>query len=96
MNTTAQRTRDAWLALRCQTGEAAAFRELVTEMERPLLYFATKLLGDEDGAPSTSEDLAASISTVRPDEPSTAGPGYTRSSVFGDRSPGASGLRFSG
>src|SRR5438094_349759 len=50
MNTTAQRTHDAWLALRCQTGEADAFRELVREMERPLLYFATKLLGDEDAA----------------------------------------------
>jgi RNA polymerase sigma-70 factor, ECF subfamily len=50
MNTTAQRTHDAWLALRCQTGEADAFRELVTEMERPLLYFATKMLGDEDAA----------------------------------------------
>jgi RNA polymerase sigma-70 factor, ECF subfamily len=50
MNITAQRTRDAWLALRCQMGEAEAFREMVSEMERPLLYFATKLLGDEDGA----------------------------------------------
>ena len=50
MNTSAQRTRDAWLALRCQMGEGEAFRELVAEMERPLLYFATKLLGNEDGA----------------------------------------------
>jgi RNA polymerase sigma-70 factor (ECF subfamily) len=49
MNAT-QRTHDAWLALRCQAGEADAFRALVTEMERPLLYFATKLLGDEDAA----------------------------------------------
>jgi RNA polymerase sigma-70 factor, ECF subfamily len=50
MDTSAQRTRDAWLALRCQMGEGEAFRELVAEMERPLLYFATKLLRDEDGA----------------------------------------------
>jgi RNA polymerase sigma-70 factor, ECF subfamily len=50
MNTTDQRTRDTWLALRCQLGEADAYRELVAEMERPLLYFATKLLGDEDAA----------------------------------------------
>jgi RNA polymerase sigma-70 factor, ECF subfamily len=49
MNAT-QRTHDAWLALRCQAGEADAFRALVTEMERPLLYFAMKLLGDEDAA----------------------------------------------
>jgi RNA polymerase sigma-70 factor, ECF subfamily len=50
MNNTAQRTHDAWLALRCQTSEAGAFRELIAEMERPLLYFATKLLGDDDAA----------------------------------------------
>jgi len=50
MNATAQRTRDAWIALRCQSGETSAFRELVAEMERPLLYFATKLLADEDEA----------------------------------------------
>jgi RNA polymerase sigma-70 factor, ECF subfamily len=50
MNDPAKRTRDAWLALRCQTGEAEAFRELVSEMERPLLYFAAKLLGSEDAA----------------------------------------------
>jgi RNA polymerase sigma-70 factor (ECF subfamily) len=45
-----QRLRDTHLALRCQLGEAEAFRELVGEMERPLLYFAGKLLGDEDAA----------------------------------------------
>jgi RNA polymerase sigma-70 factor (ECF subfamily) len=50
MNTATQRTRDAWLALRCQSGDAEAFRQLVVEMERPLLYFATKLLGNEDTA----------------------------------------------
>ena len=44
------RTRDAYLALRCQAGEVEAFRELVAEMERPLLYFCTKLLGSEDTA----------------------------------------------
>ena len=48
MNT--QRTRDAWLALRCQMGESDAFRELVMEMERPLFYFASKLLSDKDQA----------------------------------------------
>ena len=45
-----QRTRDAWLALRCQMGHAEAFRELVAELERPLLYFATKLVRDADAA----------------------------------------------
>lgn len=50
MDTNLQRTRDAWLTLRCQTGEIDAFRELVDEMERPLLYFTTKLLGEETPA----------------------------------------------
>ena len=45
-----QRLRDAHLALRCQLGEPEAFRELVVELERPLLYFAGKLLGDDDAA----------------------------------------------
>src|SRR5437660_4507676 len=50
MNASVQRTKDAHLALRCQLGEAEAFRSLVTQMERPLLYFAAKLLGDENMA----------------------------------------------
>jgi RNA polymerase sigma-70 factor (ECF subfamily) len=50
MNASIQRTRDAWLALRCQSGEPEAFRELVDEFERPLLYFAAKLLGSQDAA----------------------------------------------
>lgn len=50
MDADARRTRDAWLALRCQSGEAGAFRELVGEMGRPLLYFLAKLVGDEDRA----------------------------------------------
>jgi len=55
----AKRTRDAWLALRCQLGEAAAFRELVAEMEGPLLYFASKLLGNEREAPDVVQDVWA-------------------------------------
>jgi len=27
-----------WLALRCQSGEAGAFEDLIAVMERPLLY----------------------------------------------------------
>jgi len=45
-----QRLRDANVALRCQLGEAEEFRELVAEMERPLWYFAGKLLGNDDAA----------------------------------------------
>jgi RNA polymerase sigma-70 factor, ECF subfamily len=37
-----------WLALRCRQGDAAAFGELVAEFERPLAYFASKLLGGDD------------------------------------------------
>jgi RNA polymerase sigma-70 factor (ECF subfamily) len=45
---TANRTRDEWLALRCQAGETGAFDDLVAVMERPLLYYAAKLLGDHE------------------------------------------------
>jgi RNA polymerase sigma-70 factor (ECF subfamily) len=45
-----RRTHDAWLALRCQAGEATAFEDLVALMERPLLYYATKLTGDVEWA----------------------------------------------
>lgn len=44
------RTRDEWIALRCQSGEPSAFEDLVAVMERPLLYYATKLTGQEDSA----------------------------------------------
>lgn len=42
--------RDEYLALCCQHGEPGAFSALVAEMERPLLYFARSLLGDDDAA----------------------------------------------
>lgn len=37
-----------WLALRCQSGEAGAFEDLIAVMERPLLYYASSLTGNED------------------------------------------------
>ena len=52
-----KRARDAWLALRCQLGEPAAFRELVDEMERPLMYFAGKLLGSDRDAPDVVQEV---------------------------------------
>jgi RNA polymerase sigma-70 factor (ECF subfamily) len=62
----AARTRDAWLAVRCQLGEAQAFRELVAEMERPLMYFASKLLGSERDAPDVVQEVwAQAFSKVR-------------------------------
>jgi RNA polymerase sigma-70 factor (ECF subfamily) len=39
-----------WLALRCQSGEAGAFEDLIAVMERPLLYYATSLTGSPDAA----------------------------------------------
>jgi RNA polymerase sigma-70 factor (ECF subfamily) len=39
-----------WMALRCQTGEAGAFEDLIAVMERPLLYYAASLTGNPDSA----------------------------------------------
>jgi RNA polymerase sigma-70 factor (ECF subfamily) len=50
MDTPARRTRDEWIALRCRLGEPEAFTELVRELEPPLLYYAAKLLANEDAA----------------------------------------------
>lgn len=50
MEPAARRARDEWIALRCQLGESAALRDLVEELERPLLYYAAKLLGDQHQA----------------------------------------------
>ena len=54
---TASRARDEWIALRCQSGEADAFEDLVHTMERPLLYYATKLLGDEERAMDALQEV---------------------------------------
>ncbi|ABF40826.1 sigma-24, ECF subfamily [Candidatus Koribacter versatilis Ellin345] len=44
------RTRDEWLALRCQTNEDGAYDALVSTLEMPLLYYAFKLTGNRDRA----------------------------------------------
>jgi RNA polymerase sigma-70 factor (ECF subfamily) len=44
------RIRYEWLALRCQSGEADAFEDLIAVMERPLLYYATSLIGNPESA----------------------------------------------
>jgi RNA polymerase sigma-70 factor (ECF subfamily) len=54
---TANRARDEWIALRCQSGEPDAFEDLVHAMERPLLYYATKLLRDEERALEALQDV---------------------------------------
>ena len=54
---TVLRTQDEWIALRCQLGEPEAFEALVRLLERPLLYYAAKLLGDEARAPDALQEV---------------------------------------
>lgn len=46
-----------WLALRCQTGDPAAFADLIAVMERPLIYYAASLLGNQDVALDVLQDV---------------------------------------
>ena len=76
MDTPARRTRDEWIALRCRLGEPGAFAELVRELERPLLYYATKLLASEDAAFDVLQDvwLTAFRAIRRLEDPRTVRP----------------------
>ena len=47
---TARQARDEWLALRCQAGDPGAFEDLCAEIEQPLLYYALKLVGNQETA----------------------------------------------
>ena len=42
------RARYEWIALRCQSGESDGFEDLIAVMERPLLYYASSLTGNQD------------------------------------------------
>jgi RNA polymerase sigma-70 factor, ECF subfamily len=44
------RAQDGWIVLRCQSGDPRAFEDLVRTLERPLLYYATKLAGSQTNA----------------------------------------------
>jgi len=46
-----------WLALRCQTGDPAAFADLIAVMERPLIYYAASLTGNQDTALDVLQDV---------------------------------------
>lgn len=46
-----------WLALRCQANDPAAFQDLIAAMERPLLYYATSLTGNQDTALDVLQDV---------------------------------------
>jgi RNA polymerase sigma-70 factor, ECF subfamily len=57
MQGAARLARDEWLALGCQHGRLEAFEELIREMERPLLYYVTKLLRDDDRALDVLQEI---------------------------------------
>jgi RNA polymerase sigma-70 factor (ECF subfamily) len=50
-----------WLALRCQSGEAGAFEDLIAVMERPLLYYAASLIGNPDGALDVLQEVRIKV-----------------------------------
>jgi RNA polymerase sigma-70 factor (ECF subfamily) len=50
------RARYEWIALRCQSGEPGAFEDLIAVMERPLLYYAASLTGDQDSGLDVLQD----------------------------------------
>lgn len=56
-NESKDRVQFEWLALRCQTGEPEAFADLIAVMERPLLYYATSLTGNQDAALDVLQDV---------------------------------------
>jgi RNA polymerase sigma-70 factor (ECF subfamily) len=59
-------TRDELLAMRCQSGEPAAFADLIAAFERPLRYYLLKLLGDEDRAYDVLQEVwMAALRTIR-------------------------------
>jgi RNA polymerase sigma-70 factor, ECF subfamily len=60
MVTAVRQARDEWLAARCKLHAPGAFEDLIAEMERPLLYYATKLLGDGHLALDVLQEVWAS------------------------------------
>jgi RNA polymerase sigma-70 factor (ECF subfamily) len=52
-----ERARYEWLALRCQAGDPGAFEDLVAVMERPLLYYASSLTGNQDDGLDVLQDV---------------------------------------
>jgi RNA polymerase sigma-70 factor (ECF subfamily) len=48
---------DEWLAVRCQLGEPAAFDALVARWHAPLWNYIRRLLGDDDAASETCQEV---------------------------------------
>src|SRR4249919_2307814 len=57
MDRSTDRARDELLALRCQSGDPEAFRELIATFEQPLRYYLLKTLRDEDRAYDVLQEL---------------------------------------
>jgi RNA polymerase sigma-70 factor, ECF subfamily len=57
MDHSTDRARDELLALRCQSGDPEAFRDLIAAFERPLRYYLLKTLGNEDRAYDVLQEL---------------------------------------
>jgi len=57
VNECKDRVQFEWLALRCQTGDPGAFADLIAVMERPLIYYATSLTGNQDAALDVLQDV---------------------------------------
>lgn len=51
------RTGDELLAIRCQLGEAAAFDELIARWHEPLWKYLRRLIGDDDAAAESVQDV---------------------------------------
>lgn len=51
------RTQDEWIVLRCQAGEESAFEDLIRLMQRPLLYYTTKVTGNAETALDVLQDV---------------------------------------
>ncbi len=46
-----------WLALRCQAGDPDGFADLIAVMEKPLLFYAASLTGNQDTALDVLQDV---------------------------------------
>jgi RNA polymerase sigma-70 factor (ECF subfamily) len=57
MERAARLARDEWLVLACQRGRPEGFAELIKEMERPLFYYATKLLRNDERALEVLQEI---------------------------------------
>ena len=55
------RTQDEWIALRCHAGDNTGFEDLVALMQRPLLYYATKLTGNAQAAHDVLQDVWVNV-----------------------------------